>query len=134
MDSLCFTSPLFEIEAGEDRRTNPRRYGKQLATWLRDGLLAQGYDVEDPVAEDWGWCVVCQRKPLMLWVGCGNAEMPEPGRGRQDIVWMCFVAAEIPILKRLLARADGMSAKSKLQGDLVRLLEAEPGIRMVECP
>jgi hypothetical protein len=65
-----FRSSLFEIEPGEDEETNPLRFGRQLARWLRERLVAEGRAVEEVVPEDWGWCLVVQRKPFLLWVGC----------------------------------------------------------------
>src|SRR5262245_22089997 len=106
MDSLCFTSSLFHIEPGEDAETNPHRYGKQLADWLREKLKASGYESAEVIPEDWGWCVVCSREPVSLWIGCGNSESIEMLENpklfkTQPIIWQCFVASDVPFLKRL---------------------------------
>ncbi|MEW8355501.1 MAG: hypothetical protein AB2556_23930 [Candidatus Thiodiazotropha sp.] len=56
------------------------------------------------IPEDWGWCVMCSRKPYMLWVGCGYIDAEEESPGEQpvndEIIWHCFVTAEIPYFKK----------------------------------
>ena len=139
MESLCFKSTLFQIEPGEDSETNPHRYGKQLARWLGDRLAGIGYSRVDVIPEDWGWCVMCQREPFSLWVGCGNSETMETLENpelfkTQPIIWQCFVVAEVPLLKRIIGKPDTTPSESKLHGELTRLLSSEPEIQMVECP
>jgi hypothetical protein len=139
MESLCFTSTLFAVEPGEDAETNPNRFGKQLAAWLSVHLKALGYPDAEAIPEDWGWCVMCLRRPFLLWVGCGNSEtidtFEHPERTRSEpIIWQCFVEVEVPVFKRLFARPDTKPSASKLQSQLLHLLSSEPAIRMVECP
>jgi hypothetical protein len=68
-----FRSTRFEIEPGEDDEINPGIYGKQLAEWLKARLEDHGYKVEPVINEDWGRCLMCSRKPFLLWVGCARA-------------------------------------------------------------
>jgi hypothetical protein len=102
-----FRSTRFEIEPGEDEQTNPSRYGRQLARWLRDRLIAEGRPVEEAIPEDWGWCLVVQRKPYLLWVGCGSvqdhtaAEASDNVAHDSNVVWSCFVVAEQSLFGRL---------------------------------
>jgi len=69
---FSFRSDLFPVDPREDEETNPFCYGKELAAWLSDKFRAAGYTPEPVIPEDWGWCVMIERKPFMLWVGCGN--------------------------------------------------------------
>jgi hypothetical protein len=71
-EGYWFKSSKFEIELGEDADINPRIYGRQLAVCLKARLEQNGYAVENIINEDWGRCLMCQRDPFMLWVGCGN--------------------------------------------------------------
>lgn len=113
-------------------------YGKELAGWLKDRLTQTGYDVEDIIPEDWGWCVMCSRKPFMLWVGCGSvcddgeAEEGAPPPRIRNITWSCFVEAEVPIFKRLFKKPDTAEARGKLIRDVKMILESEKEIEMVE--
>ncbi|MEW8483800.1 MAG: hypothetical protein AB2705_01385 [Candidatus Thiodiazotropha sp.] len=47
---------------------------------------------------------MCSRKPYMLWVGCGYIDAEEESPGEQpvndEIIWHCFVTAEIPYFKK----------------------------------
>ena len=136
-----FKSTLFEPEPGEDRETNPLRFGKQLAEWLRDRLIENRWNVEPIIAEDWGWCLMCSRKPFALWVGCGNVQL-DPHRQaappvRDDIVWTCFVAAESSWLSRWrngVSRQQTTDAVAALSAQLHRILDSDPANRWVDAP
>jgi hypothetical protein len=92
---------MFTITKGEDDETNPRRYGKSLAEWIRSRFLANGLPVEDVIPEDWGWCVIVQSKPFLLWIGCGNdltRESRSPGEDGDswaNFSWMAFVGYDL---------------------------------------
>lgn len=140
MDGYHFKSSLFDIEPGEDEETNPRIYGRQLALWLKTRLEQRGYDIEPVIAEDWGRCLMCYRDPFLLWVGCANmvdydtAQPGDPPPDRESIIWHCFVAAEVPILKRLFSRPDTAPSLDKLHAELHAILASEPDIRLVPPP
>jgi hypothetical protein len=88
-----FTSSRFEPEPGEDEETNPRLYGRQLATWLHAKLGALGYPVEPVFGEDWGWALICQREPYELMIGCVNyrdyelAVEGDPPPVKDELLW-----------------------------------------------
>ncbi len=133
----CFTSDLFAVEPGEDKETNPGRFGLQLARWLQKKLAADGYPEAQTVAEDWGWCVECSQGPIRLWVGCGNSDTPEAAQDVElnedsPIVWRCFVVAEVPLFKRIFSRIDAGPAERQLTEKLHNLLSGESQIRMVD--
>ena len=134
-----FTSDLFRIEPGEDEQTNPGRYGRQLAHWLRDKLIAAGQSVEGVIPEDWGWCVVCRSKPYRLWIGCGN--MDEADTDEQPAAtppalttWSCFIECHAPILRRLLGNNEADRASTDLCTLLHQILTAERRINLIEEP
>jgi len=138
MDGYRFTCDLFVIEPGEDEEINPRRYGRQLASWLKAGLESRGYSVEPVIAEDWGRCLMCSRDPFLLWVGCGNehdydsARPGDPPPPAERIVWHCFAAAEVGVWKRWFRRLDPAPALAELDEALRDILAGEPGIRLLE--
>ncbi|MFZ6874021.1 hypothetical protein ACO0LF_18335 [Undibacterium sp. Di27W] len=143
-----FTSELFKIEPGEDEETNPARYGKELGQWLCQKFKDLGYESADLVAEDWGWCVMCERDNYLLWVGCGSilteTEIedidPDIPPDSAEIVWHVFAEVEVPFFffksnfLRLLGKLDTKTAYEKLNRDLKQILEQEPGIQFCEEP
>ena len=139
-EGYWFKSSKFEIEPGEDADINPRIYGKQLAVWLKGRLEHCGYAVEDIINEDWGRCLMCQREPFMLWVGCTNmsdhrrAKPSDAPPTKETVTWHCFAAAEVPFLKRLFGKMDTGPAVSKLNAELDQILRAEPEVTLVEEP
>lgn len=130
-----FSSSLFDIEPDEQDASSPQRNGRQLALWLGSQLEQRGYVIEKVVEEDWGWCVICQSKPFLLWVGCGNmddaGDEPEAPASRTDsITWHCFPAAETPWLTRLLKRVDTAPTLARLDAQLRVILSSDPGIEL----
>jgi hypothetical protein len=99
MRKLCFTSDRLKLLPGEEK-TNPGRYGKVLAEWVKRKLVDEGYIIEEaPIPEDWGWIVTLKRKPFSLWVGCGNEE-------GSTIRWCLFVEAETGLFNKLFNRTN----------------------------
>jgi hypothetical protein len=135
---LWFRSGRFEIEPGEDAETNPGCYGKELAQWFRERLAGRGYVSATVVPEDWGWCVVCARKPIMLWVGCGVVSEPQwdnqsTAPSGSEVVWTCFVEAEKPFLTGFFKKIDPLPVE-KLFADIKDILQSETSIQFVEEP
>jgi hypothetical protein len=134
-----FTSSVFTVEPDEDEETNPRMYGRQLANWLRKRFLEIGYPVEKVFAEDWGWCVICQRIPYSLFIGCVNLRDYEytsegdPPPPNEALLWSAVPMAATPFFKYLLRRkADTSSCLAKFDAQLKAILESEPSIRLVD--
>ena len=100
---VTFRTAFFQPVPGEENETNPGIYGKALATWFAENLKARNSPFEEVIPEDWGWVVLVQRKPFMLWVGCGNTD------GSRD-EWRAFPIAERTLLQRMLGR-EKMGAK-----------------------
>jgi hypothetical protein len=103
-DHVTFSSPHFKIEPGEDEATNPGIYGKALAEWMAAQLRRRGIAVEDVFAEDFGWCVMVKRKPIMLWVACANLDDRSTG-------WQMYIALE----RGLMARLRGVDGRADLE-------------------
>jgi hypothetical protein len=123
-NQVWFTSPFFAVEAGEDARTNPGRYGKALAQWVSERLKQRGVPVEAVLPEGFGWVVVVSRKPFLLWVGCGNED------GSSDR-WSMFAVAEPGIWQRLFGRVDPRPAVAELEAHLVAIVANVPDARDV---
>ena len=137
-NGYLFTSSLFEVELGEDAETNPRRYGRQLALWIKKKFEELGYDVEDVIPEDWGWCVMCQRAPFTLWIACGNrddsvtAKEDDPPPRANEIIWHCFPVAEVSLIQRLFKKIDTSGALDKLDIELKKIITSDPAIKLTD--
>jgi len=144
-EGYWFKSPLFEIELGEDEFTNPFCYGKQLSVWVRDEYLKLGYEVEEVIEEDWGYCVMVQRAPFSLWIGCGNLRsefydnISEKEKetfipASDQLHWHCFTVAEVPFWKKIFKKVDPSKALAQLDAELKEILETESQITITEHP
>jgi hypothetical protein len=135
-----FRSTRFEIEPGEDEETNPLCFGRQLANWLRERLVEQGRTVEEVLPDDWGWCLVVQRKPFLLWVGCVSvhdyaATKPsDPLPCGSEVVWTCTVVAEQSLLGRLRGGVNTTPAVEALFQETRGIIEAEASNTFVPQP
>lgn len=133
------TSTLFKVEAGEDEETNPYVYGRQLAGWLREKFLSLGYPVEEVIPEDWGWCVMCQREPYRLWIGCVNlrdhacAKEGDPSPAQEMLRWNAVPAAERPFFKYLFRKRPSMTeGLIMLASQFHEVLRSESSIQLVD--
>ncbi len=137
-ERIFIKTDLFEIEPQEDEETNPSIYGKQFSEWLRLKFIDLGYEVEEVIPEDWGWCVMCQREPYWLWVGCSSILEEEPTEDyqarKEDITWHCFATAEVPFLKRLFKKVPTEEGLSKIKSQLSKIIQDEPSIQIVPEP
>jgi hypothetical protein len=56
-----------------------------------------------------------------------------PPRGA-DVIWHCFVEAEVPVFARLFKRVDTGPAQDKLDGELRTVLSRDERIELVPEP
>lgn len=80
---ITFISQAFAPIPGEDEDTNPGVYGKALATWLSDELASKGYAADDPIPEDFAWCIPVKTETCNIFIACANDEGARNG-------WMVF--------------------------------------------
>ena len=120
VEGWWFETSLFENAPALEEEVNPGRYGKLLASWLATELRNRGWDVQDVVAEDWGWRVRLQRDGVPLVVNCGN----EDGSLTR---WSVQPEANTGLLRRLFSRAatSPASALSALDGELGLIIKSD---------
>jgi len=121
---VTFTSDFFKPIAGEEEETNPGCLGKALAQWLAAKLKERGLSVEEVIPEDFGWVVMVSRKPITLWVGCGNKD-------GSTTEWTVFPVAEVSALQRLFKRGDQAAEIERLRTHLAELVPSIPGVANV---
>lgn len=137
-NSYWFESDLFEVEEGEDEETNPRVYGKQLSTWIRQKLIDHGYKVEEVIPEDFGWLVLCQRSPYLLGISCvsymdyENMNEEDPLPKPDEVTWCCMIFVEVPLFKRLFKKIDATEGVANMGRELGEILGSEPRINFVD--
>jgi hypothetical protein len=120
-----FRSDAFPPYAGEQEEINPGVWGKRLAEFIHDGLKAQGFDVIEPAAEDWGWMVEIRNHAFPLWIGCGNLDGEPDG-------FLCFIEPSTPFVRKFLYKKIPTEAEvSRVQKALETILSDENSIRDV---
>ena len=77
------------------------------------------------IAEDFGWCVMLQRKPFTLWIGCANVD-DTPNR------WRVFVVAESGLLGKLIGSADPNEAVARVESQLRELVPTILGVSNIQ--
>jgi len=117
-----FRSDKFLPYAGEEEEVNPGLWGKRLAEFLRDGLRTEGFAVEEPFAEDWGWTVPIASRGFRLWVGCGRYQEYPDG-------YLCFIEPHKPFIRRFFRRIDIRETVAALQQSMDKVLTEDAGIR-----
>lgn len=136
---IWFKSSHFEAETGEDEETNPRMYGRQVAMWLHKEFSVLGYEVEEVFGEDWGWCVMCQRDPYMLWIGCVNlrdceyAQPGDPPPPPDHLLWNVIPMAEVPFFRYLFkTKPNTKPGLDKIEAELTHILESDSRVDIVD--
>jgi hypothetical protein len=145
-----FRSTLFKVAPDEDDQTNPFCYGRELAEWLKSRFRTLGYEPEEVIPEDWGWCVMLQRRPFLLWIGCANVysdlfESIQPEHKSNfvpegsSLTWTCFVGSDILpwqkyYWKRLFGNKEEGKLIQKVADEIEGVLGAEKEIHLTDAP
>lgn len=119
-----FRSGAFPPHPGEEESTNPGRWGKGVAQYLRAELSARGFPGGEPRPEDWGWVVPIDNAEFDLWVGCGNYEEYPDG-------FLCFIEPSKPFVRRLLRKISTVDRIEALAAALDDALRSHSAVRDV---
>ena len=119
-----FQSGKFPPYEYEDEQINPSCFGKRLAEFLAQRLPGQGIEVEDLIAEDWGWIVPIRNPAFRLWVGVANMD------GFED-QFLGFIEPHKPSVRRFFRKIDTTERVGALQGAMDKILLSDPGIKNV---
>jgi hypothetical protein len=114
-------SSAFLVDPGEDAHTNPGVFGRSLANYVATEMRGRGWNVEGIVPEDFGYCVMLARRPLTLWVACGNR------RERRD-EWVAYAVAEGALLKRAMRMVDPAKEIGRISKELADIMKSAPGV------
>jgi hypothetical protein len=117
-----FRSDLFPPYEGEELLINPDLWGKRLTEFLRDKLRGEGFETDEPIAEDWGWVVPIANKGFRLWVGCGHYQ-------EHADAYLCFIEPHRPFMRRFFWKIDIRERLASLQRAMDKVLAQAEGIR-----
>ncbi|MGE5491700.1 MAG: hypothetical protein ACM31P_10500 [Actinomycetota bacterium] len=111
-----FISNEFPPYDDEAEQINPGRYGKRLADFLAEGLVAHSFKVKSVSAEDWGWMVEIENESFPLWIGCGNYEEFENG-------FLCFIEPSKPFVRKWFSKIETLPTVERLASALESILQ-----------
>ena len=89
---VIFITDMFQPAEEENIHHNTGIFGNKLANWIAGKLV--NYDYKPKVIQqDWGWQVLLEEKPYLLYIGCHNlwdGEDLDAG----FVKWRCFTKIE----------------------------------------
>jgi len=117
-----FRSDRFPAYEGEEQQVNRGLWGKRLAEFLQENLRREGFVIEEPFAEDWGWVVPVANESFRLWIGCGRYQEHPDG-------FLCFIEPHEPFVRKLWKEIDTQERVFSLQRAIDKILTEGAGIR-----
>ena len=120
-----FSTGFFDVASEPENDINPIP-GHAALAWLREGLLAQGFEVTAPAPEDWGWYADVTRDGERWLLGASGEECGEPSYD-----WTIQVVRKRSLLQSLLGR-QRMNASDPLLAAVLRLCEENEALENVE--
>ena len=133
LESISVRTDLFEHREIKPHFINPCCFGEDFARWLRDQLAdlsAAGYELSEPIQEDYGWGFWAARGQDPYWLAislCGDGPTEEPGE------WVVSVGYDpgLNLLKRLFHKPDKASV-AELRARVRQVLGSARGIQVLD--
>ena len=123
--STKFAPSAEELDEEHEDYINPGHFAKELADFMAEGLLGQGYQVGFRCAEDWGqWLELAHDGGYTLAVGCANMSEFENGSADHRV----FIEPSKPLVRKLLRKIDVRDDVEKLAAVIKAILTAESEI------
>ena len=99
---IRFTSSAFNCTDVKDYFINPGCFGDDLAMLIASKWHAQGYDVQPPFQEDWGWSALLKYGSTWYSLDVG---LFDSGRATETnpCVWLMFIRRSCGFWESLLA-------------------------------
>ncbi len=88
------TTDRFESTTPGEHFINPRCFGEDFAQWLHSSLIKGGYDVSDPIQEDFGWVLIVTVVDRKFTITVG---IMDESIGQALAQWCIAVAYEKPL-------------------------------------
>jgi hypothetical protein len=131
-DDINLITDLFEHREVKPHFINPCCFGEDFAAWLlgelaplRDG----GFELSEPIQEDYGWGIWCRRGKDTFWIAlgyCGEGPTDEPAE------WGVSVDYDpgLDLLKRLFHKPDDHAFR-QVRDRIWQSLRSNPAIEIV---
>ena len=132
MDSLTVETGRFEFREPKPHFINPNCFGEDFAAWLRErlgGFAAEGFEVSEPIQEDYGWGFWISRGKDTFWVAISFVDRLDGDAGAQWVVSWNYDPG-LSIIRRLFHKPD-TGALARIERAIRDALDSAPGIRIV---
>ena len=132
-DSMAIETDLFEHREVKPHFINPCCFGEDFAQWLRQqvaDLAADGFELSEPIQEDYGWGFWATRGRDPYWIALSFVN---DGPTEEPAEWMVSVGYDpgLNVLKRMFGKPDAQVLE-RLRGRVWKALRETPGIRVLE--
>lgn len=133
LDPITVEASRFDTREVKPHFINPNCFGEDFARWLRqevDDLGQAGYELSDPIQEDYGWGFWATKGKDPAWISlsyCGEG----PSEGPAEWVVAVEYDPGLNLIKRLFHRPDA-AALSGVYGRVRDVLSSAPDIRLLE--
>ncbi len=117
-----FRSDKFPPYEGEEEDINPGLWGKRLAEYLIEKLSSHGIEIEEIIAEDWGYYIPVVISGSRLAICCGH-------QYGDDNEFLCFTDPDEPVVRKLLKKVDTTQQLSQLLEAIKSILDEDDDIR-----
>jgi hypothetical protein len=92
--SVFVTTDLFEATAAGEHFVNPRCFGEDFASYLRDRCDAEAIPASEPIQEDFGWVLLLGKPPRQFTLALG---ILDESIGEVPSVWRVGLSFERPM-------------------------------------
>ena len=120
---------MFEATTPSSALINPRCFGEDFATWVRERLQARGWTPSAPIAEDWGWAFAIPHLGRTYTLSIG---IMDESIGCTPAEWRIGIAFETPVNSVRSWFVPAPTRELRALADVLEgLLRAEPRIQQV---
>jgi hypothetical protein len=132
LEAITVATARFDTHEVKPHFINPNCFGEDFARWLRQelqSLTGSGYQLSDPIQEDYGWGFWVTRGEDPVWISLSYCE-EGPSDGPSEWVVGVDYDPGLNLVKRLFHRPDEAALRG-LHARVLDVLSSAAGIRVV---